>query len=172
MKIIGHLTINATNLNHMPMKLKIGRSHLKVTLIIQKRRKPYVIDAVMTGPQAIKVGTIRQYSVESSMERKCKSLHKKSHLIPIPTPNHNEGRNQENTQALRTKLSQGEGNVVNIQLILLLINKQIIKLLVKGRNPSLCLLKTYKYEIYCNFIAIIYQFIPILLFIMKVGFNS
>ena len=59
----------------------------------RKRRKAYVFHAVMTGPQAIKVGTIRQYSAESSMEGKCKSLHKKSHLIPIPTPNHNAGRN-------------------------------------------------------------------------------
>ena len=76
----------------MPMKLKIGRKHLTITLIIEKRRKTYAVDAVMTGPQAINVGNIRQYNAESSMERKCKSLHKKSHLILILTPNLNEGR--------------------------------------------------------------------------------
>ena len=38
-KILGHPTINAIDLNHMPMKLKIGRSHLIVTLIIEKRKK-------------------------------------------------------------------------------------------------------------------------------------
>ena len=92
MKIIGHPVINATNLNHMPMKLKIGQKHLTYTLIIEKRKKTYVVDAVMTGPQGINVGTIRQYSAESSMERKCKSLHKKSHRILIPTLNQNEGR--------------------------------------------------------------------------------
>ena len=84
-KIIGHRVINATNLNHMPMKLKIGRKHLTITLIIEKRRKTHVVNAVMTGPQAINVGTDRQYSAESSMEKKCKSLHKKSRLILIPT---------------------------------------------------------------------------------------
>ena len=74
-KILGHPTINVTNLNHMPMKGKIGRSHLTVTGIIEKRRKTYIVDAVMIGPQAINVGTIRQYSAKSSMEKKCKSLH-------------------------------------------------------------------------------------------------
>ena len=33
-KILGHPAINVTNLNHMPMKWKIGRSHLIVTMII------------------------------------------------------------------------------------------------------------------------------------------
>ena len=89
-KIIGHLVINATNLNHMPMKLKIGRKHLTVTLII-KKRKTHVVDAVTIGYQAINVGTVRQYSAESSMEKKRKSMHKKSHLILIPTQNQNEG---------------------------------------------------------------------------------
>ena len=74
------------------MKWKIGRSHLTVTLIIEKRRKTYVVVAVMTGPLAINVGTIRQYNAESTMEMKCKSLHQKSRLILILTPNHNEGR--------------------------------------------------------------------------------
>ena len=86
-KILAHSTINVTNLNHMPMKWKIGRSHLTVTLIIEKIVKTYVVDAVMTGPLAVSVGIIRQYSEESSMERKCKSLHKKSHPILIPKPN-------------------------------------------------------------------------------------
>ena len=90
-KIIGHLVINATNLNHMPMKLKIGRKRLTVTLIIEKRRKKHVVDAVMNGSQAIKVETVRQYNEKSSMERKCKSLQKKSRLILIPTPNQSEG---------------------------------------------------------------------------------
>ena len=84
-KILGHLAINATNLNHMPMKLKIGRKHLTFTLIIIKRRKTHIVDAMTTGPQAINVGTIRQYSAESPMERTCKSLHQKSHLILILT---------------------------------------------------------------------------------------
>ena len=91
MKIIGHLVVNATNLNDMPMKLKIGRKHLTVTLIIEKRRKTYVVNVVMIAPRAINVGTIRQYNAESPMERKCKSLHQKSHLILIPTPIQNEG---------------------------------------------------------------------------------
>ena len=91
-KIIGHLVINATNLNHMPMKWKIDRSHLTVTLIIEKRRKTYVVDAVMTGPLVIDVGTIRQYSAKSSMERKCKSLHKRPRPILIPTSSQNEER--------------------------------------------------------------------------------
>ena len=91
--VIGHRAIHATNLNHIPMKLKIGRSRLRVTMIIEKRRKIHVIvDAVMTGPQAINVGTVRQYSAKSSMERKCKSSQKKSRLILIPTQNQNEGR--------------------------------------------------------------------------------
>ena len=90
-KILGHPAINATNLDHMPMKWKIGRSHLTVTLIIEKRRKTYVVDAMMIGPQAINVGTVKQYSAKSSMEKKCKSLHKKSRLILIPTKNQNEG---------------------------------------------------------------------------------
>ena len=38
-KIIGHPVISATNLNHMPMKLKIGRKYLIVTLIIKKKKK-------------------------------------------------------------------------------------------------------------------------------------
>ena len=92
MKILGHLTINVTNLNHMPMKWKVGRSHLTFNLIKEKRRKTYVVDAVMTGPLAINVGTIRQYIAETSMEKKCKSLHQKSRMILIPTPNQSEGR--------------------------------------------------------------------------------
>ena len=91
-KILGHPVINVTNLNHMPMKGKIGRSHLIVTLIIEKRRKTYVIDAVMIGPLVINVGTMRQYSAKSSMERKCKSLHKRPRLILIPTLSQNEER--------------------------------------------------------------------------------
>ena len=89
-KILGHPTINVTNLDHMPMKWKIGQSHLTVTLIIEKRRKTYVVDAVMIGPLVIKVGTMRQYSAKSSMERKCKSLHKRTHPILIPTLSQNE----------------------------------------------------------------------------------
>ena len=69
-QILGHPIINATNLNHIPMKWKIDRSHLIVTLIIEKRRKTYVVDAVMIGPLVINVGTMRQYSAKSSMERK------------------------------------------------------------------------------------------------------
>ena len=92
MKIIGHPVINATNLNHMPMKLKIGQKHLKITMIIEKRRKKHVVDAMMTRPHAINVGTIKQYSAKSSMEKKCKSLQQKSHLILIPKPSQNEGR--------------------------------------------------------------------------------
>ena len=76
----------------MPMTWKIGQSHLTITLIIVKRRKTYVVVAVMTRPLAIIVGTTRQYNVESSMEMKCKSLHQKSRPILIPTPNHNEGQ--------------------------------------------------------------------------------
>ena len=83
-KIIGHPVMNSTNLNHIPMKLKIGRKRLTITLIIEKRRKTHVVDAVMTRPQAINVGTV--------MERKCKSLQKKSRLILIPTQNPSEGR--------------------------------------------------------------------------------
>ena len=49
----------------------------------KKKKKTYVVDAVMTGPQAINVGTIRQYIAESSMERKCKSLHHKYRPILI-----------------------------------------------------------------------------------------
>ena len=90
--ILGHPTINVTNLNHMPTKWKIGQSHLTVTLIIEKRRKTYVVDPVMTGPLAINVGTVRQYNAESSMERKCKSLHQKSRSILILTPSQNKER--------------------------------------------------------------------------------
>ena len=61
-QIRGNPVINATNLNHMPMKWKIGQSHLTVTLIIEKRRKTYVVDAMMTGPLDINVETIRQYN--------------------------------------------------------------------------------------------------------------
>ena len=50
LKILGHPTINVTKLNHIPVKGKIGRIHLTVTLIIEKRRKTYVVDAVMTEP--------------------------------------------------------------------------------------------------------------------------
>ena len=90
-EIIAHPVINATNLNHMPMKWKIDQSHLMVTLIIKrKRRKTYDVDEVMIGPQAINVGTMRQYIAKSSMERKCKSLHKRPHPILIPTPSQNE----------------------------------------------------------------------------------
>ena len=32
-QILGHLVIKATNLNHMPMKWKIDRCHLTITLI-------------------------------------------------------------------------------------------------------------------------------------------
>ena len=91
-KILCHPTINATNLNHMPMKWKIDRSHLIATMIIEKIIKTYVVDAVMTRPRAINVGTIRQYSAKSSMERKCKSLHKRPRPILIPTPSQNEER--------------------------------------------------------------------------------
>ena len=50
-EILGLPTINATNLNHTPMKWKIDQSHLTVTLTIKiKRRKTYVVDVVMTGP--------------------------------------------------------------------------------------------------------------------------
>ena len=86
-QILGHPVINSTNLNHMPMKWKIDRSHLTVMLIIEKRRKTYVVDVVMIGPLVINVGTMRQYSEKSSMERKCKSLHKKFCIILIPTQN-------------------------------------------------------------------------------------
>ena len=64
--------------------------HLIVTLIIEKRRKTHVVDAVMTGHLVINVGTIRQYRAKSSMERKCNSLHKRPRLILIPTPSQNE----------------------------------------------------------------------------------
>ena len=37
------------------MKWKIGRSHLTITLIIEKIRKTYVVYAVMTVPLAINV---------------------------------------------------------------------------------------------------------------------
>ena len=40
----------------MPMKWKIDRSHLTVTLIIEKRKKTYDVDTVMTGPPTINVG--------------------------------------------------------------------------------------------------------------------
>ena len=87
-QILGLLAINATNLNHTPTKWKIDQSHLTVTLKIKiKRRKTYVVDVVMIGPLVINVGTMRQYSAKSSMERKCKSLQKKSRLILIPTHN-------------------------------------------------------------------------------------
>ena len=68
--MLGLLAINAINLNHMPMKWKIDQIHLTVMLIIEKRRKTYVVDAVMIGPLVINVGTMRQYSTKSSMERK------------------------------------------------------------------------------------------------------
>ena len=55
-----------------------------------KKRKTYVVDAVMSGPLAINVGTIRQYIAESSMERKCKSLQQKPRSILIPTLIQNE----------------------------------------------------------------------------------
>ena len=87
MKIIGHPVINATNLNHMPMKLKIGQKHLTIILLIEKRRKTHVVDVMITGPQAINVGTAKQYSVDSSMEKNCKTLHKKTHLTLIQTQN-------------------------------------------------------------------------------------
>ena len=74
----------------MPMKWKIGQSHLTTTLIIEKRRKTYVVDAAMTGTLVINVGTIRQYSAKSSMERKGKSLLKRPRPILIPTPSQNE----------------------------------------------------------------------------------
>ena len=70
MQILGLPAINATNLNHTPTKWKIDQSHLTVTLITEKRRKTYVVDAVMIGPLVINVGTMRQYSTKSSMERK------------------------------------------------------------------------------------------------------
>ena len=91
-QILGLPTINATNLNHTPMKWKINQS-LTVTLIIEKRRKTYVVDAVMIGPLVINVGTMRQYSTKSSMERKFKSLHKRPHPILILTPSQNEEEN-------------------------------------------------------------------------------
>ena len=96
-KILGHLTIDVTNLNPMPMKWKIVRIHLTDTLIIEKKRKTYVVDAVMTGPLVINVRTIRQYSAKASMERKCKSLLKRPHPIIISTPSQNEEQHQENT---------------------------------------------------------------------------
>ena len=85
LQILGHSVINATNLNHMPMKWKVDRSQLTVTLIIEKRRKTYVVDAVMIGPLVINVGIMRQYNAKSSMERKCKSFHKRPRSILIPT---------------------------------------------------------------------------------------
>ena len=92
MKIIGYPVINAINLNNMPMKLKTCRKHLTVTLIIEKRRKTYVVDVVMIGPLVINVGRMKQYSAKSSMERKCKSLHKRPRSILIPTLSQNEER--------------------------------------------------------------------------------
>ena len=65
MKILGHPVINATNLNHIPMEWKIDRSHLIVTLIIEKRRKTYAVDAVMIGSLVINVGKMRQYNAKS-----------------------------------------------------------------------------------------------------------
>ena len=74
-EIIGHPVINGTNLNHIPMKLKIGQACLTITMImLEKIRKTYVVDAVMTGSQDINVGTFRQYISKSSMEEKYKSL--------------------------------------------------------------------------------------------------
>ena len=40
----------------------------------------------------ILTGTMRQYSAKSSMERKCKSLHKKSRLILLLTQNQSEDK--------------------------------------------------------------------------------
>ena len=93
MQILGRPAINATKLNHMPTKWKIDQSHLTVTLIIKrKRRKTYVINAVTIGPLVTNVGTMRQYSAKSSMEMKCKSLHKIPRPILILTPSQNEER--------------------------------------------------------------------------------
>ena len=64
-------------------------------------KKKHVIDAVMTGSQAINVGTVRQYIEKSAMERKHMSLQKKSRPILILTQNQSERRYQKN-QALRT----------------------------------------------------------------------
>ena len=86
MEIIGH-PVKARNLNHMPMKLKIGQKRLTINLIIEKRRKTHVVDAVMTESQDINVGTTRQYIEKSSMEKKYKSLQKKSLPILILTQN-------------------------------------------------------------------------------------
>ena len=36
--MLGHPAINATNLNPIPIKWKIGRRHLTITLIIEKKK--------------------------------------------------------------------------------------------------------------------------------------
>ena len=61
--------------------------------------------------------------------------------------------------------------VVNIELILLFINKYFIRLLVKGHNPSLCLLKPYKGEliVILNHHLSYYSYLS---FNMKVEFDS
>ena len=42
-KILGHSAINATKLDHMPMKWKIDWSHLTVTLTIEKEEEKQML---------------------------------------------------------------------------------------------------------------------------------